>query len=1365
MKKKFFFSFTLVLALLLTLGAANSIAGTVNLEVWDSGNNRLAGVQVYYNDYGNHYVLLGTTSGSGPVTATLTDGTYKFKAVKDHTEEIKSGTVPCNIDFQTSKFIVYVKDSDGNDFSNINTYFNDYGNHWLSMGTTPSDGRTSIELFAGTRTFRANKDHTDATGDLTVSSAGGNGTIEFQTAKAIGVVKDCDGTPLAGFKISFNDYGNHWLTMGTTGSDGKASIELFPGTRKIMASKDYTNETKDLILTLTKSSVEFNPTKVNWQFSGTIRYNDYGNHWLKMTTPFYLFAGTYDFKFDDQTVNDVEITGCSMENSVVIVKLLDSGGNGLAGGVAKYSSGGWQTIGTTPANGTLVHFFDGVKGNIKFRMEYAGHATEKYQDISSNSTVVFQTTLVTMKLLDSGGNPLSGTAKYSGGGWEQFGSGTTTTTMELLPNNIKFRVEYGGHAKEKYQDVGSDPVVVFNTVQVTMKLLNSGGTELSGTAKYSGGGWETFGGGTTTTTMELLPNNIKFRVEYGGHAKEKYQDVGSDPVVVFNTVLVTMKLLDSGNNELAGNAKYSGGGWQQFGSGTTTTTMELLPNNIKFRVEYGGHANEKYQDVGSNPVVEFKTIQVTMKLLDSGDNELAGTAKYSGGGWQQFGSGTTTTTMELLPNNIKFRIEYAGHANEKYQDVETDPVVIFRTKLVTVKLLDSNSNELEGTAKYSGGGWQQFGDGTTTTSMELLPNNIKFRVEYGGHANEKYQDVGDDPVVVFNTVLVTMKLLDSEGNELAATAKYSGAGWKTFGDGTTTTTMELLPNNIKFRVEYGGSALEKYQDVSVDPLVIFTGTAVTLQFTGEIQYSAGGWKTFTKPTVTLLPGNYKFRFSGSGYPAFEKYIEVSGSEMKKSIAYLRLIDHSGNGIKDGIAKFSQGGWQDAGTTNSNGVTIGVVDGLVGNVKFRMESAGHANEKYQNISANSFVVFQTTLVTMKLLDSGGTELAGTAKYSGGGWKTFGTGTTTTTMELLPNNIKFRVEYAGHANEKYQDVGSDPVVIFQTTLVMMKLLASDGTTELSGTAKYSGGGWEKFGDGTTSTTMELLPNNIKFRVEYAGHAKEKYQDVGSDPEVVFNTVLVTMKLLDSGGGELNGTAKYSGAGWETFGDGETTTTMELLPNNIKFRVEYAGHAKEMYQDVSSEPIVVFNTVNVTMKLLDSDGSELHGTAKYSGGGWEQFGSGTTTTSMELLPNNIKFRIEYSGAAKEKYQDVGSDNLVIFNYNNGALAKSLLLKDGWEISEDWTAPVPDVFKLSQNYPNPFNPTTTISFQLPEPVEVRLVIYNVRGELVRTLVEERKNAGYYDVIWNGTNQQGQVVANGLYFYEMKTGKFIERKQMMLLK
>lgn len=87
-------------------------------------------------------------------------------------------------------------------------------------------------------------------------------------------------------------------------------------------------------------------------------------------------------------------------------------------------------------------------------------------------------------------------------------------------------------------------------------------------------------------------------------------------------------------------------------------------------------------------------------------------------------------------------------------------------------------------------------------------------------------------------------------------------------------------------------------------------------------------------------------------------------------------------------------------------------------------------------------------------------------------------------------------------------------------------------------------------------------------------------------------------------------------------------------------------------------------------------------------------------------------------------------------------------------------DGFYLGQSYPNPFNPTTTIDYQIPEAVWVNISIYNTRGELVKTLIDEFKDRGSYEIQW-----QPEAVASGLYYYQIKAGNFQATKKCFYLK
>jgi hypothetical protein len=97
-----------------------------------------------------------------------------------------------------------------------------------------------------------------------------------------------------------------------------------------------------------------------------------------------------------------------------------------------------------------------------------------------------------------------------------------------------------------------------------------------------------------------------------------------------------------------------------------------------------------------------------------------------------------------------------------------------------------------------------------------------------------------------------------------------------------------------------------------------------------------------------------------------------------------------------------------------------------------------------------------------------------------------------------------------------------------------------------------------------------------------------------------------------------------------------------------------------------------------------------------------------------------------------------------------------------------LPEEFTLYQNYPNPFNPDTRIEFTLPggqSPRNVSLRIYNIRGQLVKTLMEEEKPPGDYQVIWDGRNDEEREVASGIYFYQLMVRDQMSTRRMLLLR
>ena len=97
-----------------------------------------------------------------------------------------------------------------------------------------------------------------------------------------------------------------------------------------------------------------------------------------------------------------------------------------------------------------------------------------------------------------------------------------------------------------------------------------------------------------------------------------------------------------------------------------------------------------------------------------------------------------------------------------------------------------------------------------------------------------------------------------------------------------------------------------------------------------------------------------------------------------------------------------------------------------------------------------------------------------------------------------------------------------------------------------------------------------------------------------------------------------------------------------------------------------------------------------------------------------------------------------------------------------------LPTEFSLSQNYPNPFNPTTVIEFTVPageRGVEVALRIFDVAGQVVRSLADDVREPGRYTAEWDGTDSQGRSVASGVYLYQLRAGEFSAVRRMLLVR
>jgi len=102
---------------------------------------------------------------------------------------------------------------------------------------------------------------------------------------------------------------------------------------------------------------------------------------------------------------------------------------------------------------------------------------------------------------------------------------------------------------------------------------------------------------------------------------------------------------------------------------------------------------------------------------------------------------------------------------------------------------------------------------------------------------------------------------------------------------------------------------------------------------------------------------------------------------------------------------------------------------------------------------------------------------------------------------------------------------------------------------------------------------------------------------------------------------------------------------------------------------------------------------------------------------------------------------------------------------VSDSEIVDLPIYTALQGNYPNPFNPTTTIRFDLANAGNVKIEIFNIRGQRVNSLMNSELEAGRHSVEWNGTDESGRIVSSGVYFYTMQAGEFSSTRRMILMK
>jgi hypothetical protein len=928
---------------------------------------------------------------------------------------------------------------------------------------------------------------------------------------------------------------------------------------------------------------------------GEVDNRTYQNNSTTMT----LLKSYYDaiVKVGTETyiLDDIDCTSNVCTYSLVVVKLLNSGGSGLADGSASYYKSVWKTIGTTPSNGILSFAMPGAPGTYSFRMSYAGFTQQKSNiNIATTNPVVFQTLSTVVHFKDSLDAPWTGgSIEYYASGWKTFGSGLTdgfgNSSMELLPGAYSFRMSWKGYTQQQSNvNITTTNPVIFQTSPMVVHFKDSSNEPLSGGyIEYYASGWKIFGsgltGGSGNASMELLPGTYSFRMSWSGYTQQKSNiNITAVNPLEFQTQSVYARLEQKAlpNDGIPGGAaQYYASGWKPLGTTNAdgnTPSLELLPGSYSFKMTYAGATEQKSNiDITTiNPVV-FQTVNEVMSVMlqNSNGNPISGgVVNYYASGWKPFGTTNESGIAagpELLPGKYSFRMTHGGYAQQKSNiditKAENKPLV-FTTIDMLVTLKDSHGNPIEGgEIKYYASGWKELGvtDENGEARFELLPGTYSFRMAYAGYTQQKSNiNIETTNPLAFQMVEMVVKLKDSANQPLnGGVVKYYASGWKNFG----------------------------------------------------ITDSAG------EARLQLLPGTYSFQMGWAGYTQQKSNIDISTTnplEFQTLSMGVKLATCNDTSLEGGVIKYYASGWKSFGTTDADGSAS--LELLPGSYSFQMSWAGQTEQRSNvDIASVNPLVYNTTTVSL--------QFPGPIQYYAGGWKTY-----TSPMELLPYNYTFKF---GSDQTKLDVSGCG----MTKSVIILSLKDHAGKGLAGGTARggYGSAYGTWFVPGSTDAKGLLfvfqdgLQTTMSYEMRFNNTTQVKTQDVSANSVFVFNTNLLTLRMETCSGTPLDGGNPRGGIGdtyttwW--FPGGATgssnpgETAAEFFPATYSFEMQYEATADAMVSVTipDADTLLTWQTTSVTL--------HYSGPIAYGGSGDSRF---FDKPSMELLPGTYRFNFRNGG-----------------------------------------------------------------------------------------------------------------------------------------
>jgi FlgD Ig-like domain len=380
-------------------------------------------------------------------------------------------------------------------------------------------------------------------------------------------------------------------------------------------------------------------------------------------------------------------------------------------------------------------------------------------------------------------------------------------------------------------------------------------------------------------------------------------------------------------------------------------------------------------------------------------------------------------------------------------------------------------------------------------------------------------------------------------------------------------------------------------------------------------------------------------------------------------------------------------------------------------------------------------------------------------------------------LFLNDIKFSDQMNGIVVGTFDDMTDYYSVILKTTdggntwikIVLPELASVNKVTYVNGNTLLLNG-------------INLLGQAVIYKSEDAGNNWQEYRNYGefvftNDINSLINSGIILITGQQESTGDLLLFTDISTDYGATWSYGLHPPFQNFYPIFSKMITESHWYITGTINSSVLQGFVLhtYNAGGVPVELISFSSEIFNGKVKL-----------TWSTASEL--NNRGFEIERS-SDNDVWKSIGfvagkgttteiqnysfTDDLFSFTWTKNYYRLKQIDFDGlFEYSEvlEVKLTFPTEFSLFQNYPNPFNPSTVIRFQIPgqarnDNVLVTLKVYDILGNEIATLVNEEKPAGEYEVEFNGHSDEGQNLPSGVYFYQLKSGNFIQTKKMVYLK